>query len=93
MVGYLGVIGQQEGIEYLLEAARYIKEDLKSDDIFWGCLLYTSDVYKRQQLIHNVYDMDFELKNEVERSNRLLFEQCFSLEIFAKNYIQLINSI
>ena len=24
MVGYLGVIGQQEGIEYLLEAARYI---------------------------------------------------------------------
>lgn len=36
MVGYLGVIGQQEGIEYLLEAARYIKEDLKRDDIFWG---------------------------------------------------------
>lgn len=34
MVGYLGVIGQQEGIEYLLEAARYIKEDLKRDDIF-----------------------------------------------------------
>lgn len=36
MVGYLGVIGQQEGIEYLLEAARYCKEELKRDDIFWG---------------------------------------------------------
>ena len=36
MVGYLGVIGQQEGIEYLLNAAKYIKEELKRDDIFWG---------------------------------------------------------
>ncbi len=36
MVGYLGVIGQQEGIEYILEAARYCKETLKRDDIFWG---------------------------------------------------------
>lgn len=36
MVGYVGVIGQQEGIEYLLESARYIKEDLGRNDIFWG---------------------------------------------------------
>lgn len=36
MVGYLGVIGQQEGIEYLLEAARYIRDELGRDDIFWG---------------------------------------------------------
>lgn len=36
MVGYLGVIGQQEGIEYLLEAAKYIKEVKKRDDIFFG---------------------------------------------------------
>ncbi len=34
MVGYLGVIGQQEGIEYLIEAARYIKE--RDNNIFWG---------------------------------------------------------
>lgn len=34
MVGYLGVIGQQEGIEYLLEAARYIKE--RDNNVFWG---------------------------------------------------------
>ncbi len=36
MVGYVGVIGQQEGIEYILEAAKYCKETLRRDDIFWG---------------------------------------------------------
>ena len=36
MVGYVGVIGQQEGIEYLLKAASYIKNELKRDDVFWG---------------------------------------------------------
>ncbi len=36
MVGYVGVIGQQEGIDYLLEAARYIKFDKKREDIFFG---------------------------------------------------------
>lgn len=34
MVGYLGVIGQQEGIEYLLEAAKYIKEH--DNNVFFG---------------------------------------------------------
>lgn len=36
MIGYLGVIGQQEGIEYLLEAAKYIKESKGRNDIFYG---------------------------------------------------------
>ena len=35
MVGYLGVIGQQEGIKYLLDAAQSIKKSGR-DDIFWG---------------------------------------------------------
>ncbi len=34
MVGYLGVIGQQEGIEFILEAAKYIKE--RDNNVFWG---------------------------------------------------------
>ncbi|MGM9605803.1 MAG: glycosyltransferase family 4 protein [Faecousia sp.] len=34
MVGYLGVIGQQEGVEYLLEAAKYIKDH--ENNVFWG---------------------------------------------------------
>ncbi len=36
MAGYVGVIGQQEGIEYLLEAASYVRRSLKRDDVFWG---------------------------------------------------------
>ena len=53
--------------------------------------LHIQNLKRQHNFIHNVYDMDFELKNELERSNRLLFEQCFSLENVAK-YIQLINS-
>jgi glycosyltransferase involved in cell wall biosynthesis len=36
MVGYLGVIGQQEGVKYILQAASYIRNVLNRDDIFWG---------------------------------------------------------
>lgn len=34
MAGYVGVIGEQEGIEYLLNAAKYVKEH--DNNIFWG---------------------------------------------------------
>ncbi len=34
MVGYLGVIGKQEGIDYLLEAARILRE--KGESVQWG---------------------------------------------------------
>lgn len=34
MIGYLGVIGKQEGVEYLLKAAKYIKE--RDNNVFWG---------------------------------------------------------
>ena len=34
MVGYLGVIGQQEGVEFILEAADYIKK--RDNNVFWG---------------------------------------------------------
>ncbi len=33
LVGYLGTIGQQEGIPHLLDAAKYIRNKLKRDDI------------------------------------------------------------
>lgn len=33
MVGYVGVIGQQEGMDYLVDAAVYIKNTLKRDDV------------------------------------------------------------
>jgi glycosyltransferase involved in cell wall biosynthesis len=34
LIGYLGVIGQQEGVEYILQAAQIIKR--KRNDVFWG---------------------------------------------------------
>lgn len=38
MVGYIGVIGKQEGIDYLLNAAKYLIEVKKRDDIFFGII-------------------------------------------------------
>ena len=36
LVGYVGVMGKQEGIDYLLRAARHIVFDLKRTDIHFG---------------------------------------------------------
>jgi len=36
LVGYVGVMGSQEGIDYLLKAARYIIRDMKRTDIHFG---------------------------------------------------------
>lgn len=36
LIGYVGVMGQQEGIEYLLQAAAWIRHTLQRDDIHYG---------------------------------------------------------
>lgn len=36
LVGYVGVMGQQEGIRYLLEAARYIVNEMGRKDVHFG---------------------------------------------------------
>lgn len=36
LVGYVGVMGKQEGIEYLLEAIRHIVYDIGRDDVHFG---------------------------------------------------------
>jgi glycosyltransferase involved in cell wall biosynthesis len=36
MIGYVGVIGEQEGIEYILKSASYIKNTLENNDIYWA---------------------------------------------------------
>lgn len=36
LVGYVGVIGKQEGLDYLLQAARHIVHDRKRDDVHFG---------------------------------------------------------
>jgi len=36
MVGYVGVIGQQEGIDYLLDAVKHIKEKIGRTDVYFN---------------------------------------------------------
>jgi glycosyltransferase involved in cell wall biosynthesis len=36
LVGYVGVMGKQEGIDYLLRAARHLVQDLKRTDVHFG---------------------------------------------------------
>ena len=36
LVGYVGVMGRQEGIDLLLQAARHIVHDLRRDDVHFG---------------------------------------------------------
>lgn len=50
MVGYVGVIGQQEGIEYLLKAAKYIKDLPGRNDVFWGIVGGGPDVDHMKKL-------------------------------------------
>lgn len=52
MVGYLGVIGQQEGIEYLLEAAKYIKEH--QNNVFWGIVGGGPHLAALKQMAHDM---------------------------------------
>ena len=48
MVGYVGVIGEQEGIDLLLESARYITE--RRDDVQFAILGGGTDVEKLQKM-------------------------------------------
>ena len=70
MIGYLGVIGQQEGIEYLLKAAFYIKNELRRDDIFWGIVGGGPHLQQLQQLCS-----DMELDDIVEFTGRVSDEK------------------
>ena len=54
MVGYLGVIGQQEGVEYILKAADYIRRTLRRDDIFWGIVGGGPHLERLRELSHRM---------------------------------------
>jgi hypothetical protein len=53
--------------------------------------------YKTQQealsLIDKLHDMPLEQKNNLEKENLKLFEESFCLDVFGKNYVELINSL
>lgn len=57
-----------------------------------GVLTYSS-LNEAKMLINKVYNLSSEEKQEMEQSNKILFENQFSLNKFASNYVELINSL
>lgn len=54
MIGYLGVIGKQEGIPYLLEAAKYIRDTLHRDDVCYGIVGGGTSLEELKKLSHDM---------------------------------------
>jgi glycosyltransferase involved in cell wall biosynthesis len=50
LVGYVGVMGKQEGIDHLLQAARHIVHDLKRHDVHFGLVGGGTSLGDMQQL-------------------------------------------
>lgn len=50
LVGYVGVMGKQEGVEYLLGAARYITQELKRTDVQFGLVGSGPELPRLRQL-------------------------------------------
>jgi glycosyltransferase involved in cell wall biosynthesis len=73
LIGYLGVIGVQEGLKYLVEACSYIKKTLDRDDVHFVCVGDGTELPNIKNYAHelNVYD-DFTFTGRV--SDELLME-------------------
>lgn len=54
LVGYVGVMGKQEGIDYLLQAARHIVHDLVRSDIHFGLVGGGTSLGEMQQLAQDL---------------------------------------
>ena len=50
LVGYVGVMGKQEGIDYLLQAARHIVHEMKRTDVHFGLVGGGTSLEEMQQL-------------------------------------------
>jgi len=66
LVGYVGVMGKQEGIDYLLRAARHIIFNLKRKDIHFGLVGGGTDLEAMKQ-----YACDLEIKEFVTFTGRV----------------------
>src|SRR6185503_16257247 len=66
LIGYLGTIGPQEGLEYLVEAAAYLKSKRPANDIGW---LVIGDGPTRQDIINLAKRSG--LENEINFPGRL----------------------
>jgi glycosyltransferase involved in cell wall biosynthesis len=54
LVGYVGVMGKQEGIDLLLQAVRYIVQDLKRTDIHFGLVGGGTELPAMRELARNL---------------------------------------
>lgn len=59
LVGYVGVMGKQEGIDYLLKAAAYIIHDLKRDDVHFGLVGDGTSLDELKQIAIDLKIADF----------------------------------
>jgi glycosyltransferase involved in cell wall biosynthesis len=59
LVGYLGVIGAQEGVQYLLRAASRIVHELGRDDVHFTLVGGGTDLERMRQLAHELRLDDF----------------------------------
>ena len=54
MVGYVGVMGKQEGVHYLLEAAKHIVEEIGRHDIHFGIVGGGTELEELKQLANEL---------------------------------------
>jgi glycosyltransferase involved in cell wall biosynthesis len=66
LVGYLGVMGSQEGIDHLLESARYIVHDLGRKDVHFGLVGGGTELEKMKAL-----SIDLEISDYVTFTGRV----------------------
>jgi glycosyltransferase involved in cell wall biosynthesis len=59
LVGYVGVMGAQEGLDYLLEAARHIIHDLRRDDVQFGLVGGGSELERLRRRAHELGVADY----------------------------------
>ena len=59
LVGYVGVMGKQEGIDYLLQAARYIVHELNRNDVHFGLVGGGTSLDEMKQLAVTLGVADF----------------------------------
>lgn len=59
LVGYVGVMGKQEGIDYLLQAARHIVHDLKRTDVHFGLVGGGTSLEEMRQLARELGVADY----------------------------------
>ena len=59
MVGYVGVMGQQEGIRYLIEATRYIVYELERRDVHFGLVGSGPELEELKRLAEELDVTDF----------------------------------